>query len=354
MLWFRVFCGALLIAAAIPQAMACIVCVPVPKETTADVLLASDVVALAREHTQHPYTYQIIETLKGRRDNQPIGLFVDSVTRRRLSVEPESRVVLVRRSSHTQWVSLGFAGAAYQSFVRMVLSQASVWRQRRGNRDRLNYFETLLTSSNDTLRRQAVLEISRGPYRRIRAASSRVSRQDIYDVLREVTWLEWSPLYIVMLGHSKIEDDRAFVARRFKSNAQHGTRTHLAAWTTAFVEMERLDAVEFITANYLTRQSYDRDALMEIQKAFSVLGSEYPEQLRPAIVAAYHRLIKTHPFMSGYIARDAAVWRDWTFAPHLRGINAKAMRNDPASAYAVSYYLSMAHDATRPNLSSQQ
>ena len=347
MLWFRGFCGALLLAVATPQAMACVVCVPVPKETTADILLASGVVAFAREHPQHLFTYEIVEMLKGRLDNKPIGLLVDSVTRRRLSAESKSRVLLVRRSSDTPWERLGFAGAVYQSFVRMVLSQASVWRQRRGKRDRLNYFETLLTSRNDTLRRQAVLEISRGPYRRIRAAASRVSRQDIYKVLANVTWLEWSPLYIVMLGQSKVKDDRTFVARRFKSNARHGTRTHLAAWTTAFIEMERLDAVEFITANYLTRQSYDRDALLEMQKAFSVLGSEYPEQLRPAIVAAYHKLIKTHPFMSGYIARDATVWRDWTFVPHLRSIKAKAMHNDPATAYAVSNYLAVARDAIR-------
>ena len=222
MLWFRVFCGALVFAAAIPQAMACVVCVPVPKETMADVLLASEVVAFAREQTQHSYTYQVVETLKGRLDSKPIGLLVDSVTRRRLLAEPESRVLLVRRSPNMQWVNLGFAEAAYQSFVRAVLHRTDVWRQKGGQRDRLNYFETLLTSSNDTLRRQAVLEISRGPYRRIRAAASRVSRQDIYDVLRAVTWLEWSPLYIVMLGHSKVENDRAFVARRFKSSARYG------------------------------------------------------------------------------------------------------------------------------------
>lgn len=348
MLWFRILCGAAFLLIAIPQTMACVVCVPVPKETTADVLLASYVVAFAREHPRRPYSYQIVETLNGRFDNTPIGLLVDSVTRRRLLAQSESRVLLVRRSMSTDWDNLGFADAAYQSFTRTVLSNADRWRQRSGRRDRLNYFETLLTSHHDTLRRQAVLEISRGPYRRIRTAASRVPRQDIYAVLRDVTWLEWSPLYVVMLGQSRLVEDRAFVARRFKSNARHASRTYLAAWTTAFIEMERLDAIQFIAETYFRQESYDRGALVEMQKALSVLGSEYPRQVRPAVVAAYQTLLSTHPSMAGYVARDCAAWRDWSLVPLLRTVKARDMRDDSGAAYAVSYYLSMARDALRP------
>ncbi|MGI9520590.1 MAG: hypothetical protein ACR2PG_02970 [Hyphomicrobiaceae bacterium] len=300
--------------------------------------------AFARESPVQPYTYQVVEVLKGHPEKeQKIDLLVNSVMRRRLAHDPASRVLLVRQEPRSAWQSLGFANTAYQAFTRTVLSNANRWQPARISRDRLNYFETLLSSDHDILRRQAVLEISRGPYRRIKAAGVHVPRQDIYAVLSDITWLEWSPFYIVLLGQSPLPEDKKFISDQFKTRARVAQVLNLAAWSTAFMESGKVEAVAFIADNFFRDPSYDRRALIEMQKAMSVLGSEYPKQFRQTIVAGYQRLLRVHPTMAGLVARDAANWRDWSFVHQLKEmIDEEVAFEDPGAAYAVSYYLSLA------------
>lgn len=326
-----------------PHASACMVCVPFPTRTAADDLIASEVVVFARENPERPYTFIVAETLKGVANNEPINLLLNSTTRRQLFVDPTSYVVLTRPTSGSRWRWHSFADKAYQDFVRHVLTHIKEWRQ--SQNQRFDYFETLLSSNNERLCGEAVLEIGRGPYSRIKAAASKISRKRLYEVLGKFAMFEWWPTYIVMLGQSQLAEDKAYVRANFMRSAKTASTKHLAAWTTAFVEVDGAEAVSFISEKYFAGKRSSRALLVEMQKALSVLGSESDNPLRPLIVAAYRKLLETHRSMAGYVAKDLAAWRDWSLAPLFEELRARQAITDPGTRFIVSYYLSIAHKA---------
>ena len=79
-----------------PVAKACVICVPYPKTTHADLLVAGETVVAARENPDKPFSYRVVETLKRTRDAADIDLFLNSTARRKLSLNTQDVVVLAR------------------------------------------------------------------------------------------------------------------------------------------------------------------------------------------------------------------------------------------------------------------
>ena len=77
------------------RAEACLVCIPFPEKTTTDQLLHADVVVLARENSERPFSYIAKKILKGDLDDAAIDLFVNSSTGQRLALYPDQSVVLL-------------------------------------------------------------------------------------------------------------------------------------------------------------------------------------------------------------------------------------------------------------------
>ena len=73
-----------------PDTKACQICIPYPEATLADKLLENEGIVFARELDHSPYTFYVVETLKGETIKGPIKTFCDSSTRRKLKVVPES------------------------------------------------------------------------------------------------------------------------------------------------------------------------------------------------------------------------------------------------------------------------
>ena len=330
-------------------ALACVICIPYPKATHADALLASETVVLAREDPAKPYSLAVIEVLKGSVDEESTGIFLPSQTRRKLTLNPTDGVVLVRREATSNWKWVGYATPAYQAFVREILTNAADWRGVRGEQSRFAFYAKHLNDADLRVREQAFLEVGRAPYDWIKGVASSVPIEHVRAVLTNWRFVEWHGLYILMLGQSKEEVDRAYIAKNFERAARFSLATNLSAWTTAYVETHPTVAIERIEERYFKNEERKRGELEEILRALSVLAQaddpilrRRKAGLRWRISRAYASLLEYHPNMAGWVARDLVRWQRKALVDRLTELRRDEATLDPASALAVDIYLSQA------------
>ncbi len=328
-------------------AHACLVCIPIPEATAADELIESDVVVLAREDPDQPFSYRAVEVLKGSYDGQPpIDLLVNSVVRRKLANAPERSVVLVHDPDGSGWRSLGYADADYEEVVRRILERGPGWLSQ-GRSRRVAYFAGLLDHRNPILANLAYLEVGRAPYREIKAVSHQINRERLQRMLTDVAYYEWRALAILLLAQSDRPQDRDAIRTAFGLAARHNQETHLAAWATAYIEIDGADAIEVIEARYFQDHARSDAELLEVGKALSVHGSDGHVHLRDRMVEAYTKLLDTHPSMVGPVAKDLAAWQAWGPADRIRAIAGDRDALDLPTLFLVGHYLGLASEQDR-------
>ena len=290
-------------------AQACQICVPFPTKSAADYLIEADAVALAREDPARPFYYSVVEVLKGDPGSEPIDLFVDSSTRRVLAAYPDRSVVLVRSTEDGEagWRRIGLADEQTGPLVREVLALAPLWD--RTPRRRVEYFGKLLGHENPQVRTIAHLEVGRAPYGEIKRLGDVLSRDAIHAFLKEVRYVEWHALYILLLAQSGDERDHDTIRQSFRSASRFATTTRLAAWATALIELDGEKAIDLIDSEYFGDRERGAKELEEISKALSVHGSSGHTHLRERIVASYGKLLVLAPAMTPKIADDLIAWK---------------------------------------------
>ena len=329
-------------------AHACLICFPYPERTAADFLLDSATVVLAREHPDKPFSYLPVEILKGNADGVEVELFLDSATRQILAVHPERAAVLVRKRAGEGWRSLGLVDADSAGMVRQILSFTSQWQPlESNNQSRLTFFAPLLGHANPWMRELAYLEVGRAPYGEIKRLSAMVSRSDMWAFLRNVHYSAWHSLYILMLAHTGNAQDRAYIAKTFDTHQRFAITTNLAAWATAYIELEEGAAIAVIEERYFRNQTRTKEELVAVMKALSVHGSDGHTHLRDRIVASYGILLDVHPAMASYVAKDLLTWQRWDFTGVLAKIMEARAEVDPLGTYMIELYVSQARGAQR-------
>jgi len=325
-------------------AMACVICIPYPESTNADALLESKIVVLAREDPAKPFFLEIVEVLKGSSGDTSTGVFLPSLVRRKLNIDSTGGIILVRRQAASQWEWLSYATTAYQAFARQVLANKSNWRGETGQQLRIAFFTERLNDKDTTIREQAFLEIGRAPYGSIKKAAHMVPVEHVRETLANWQLIEWHSLYILMLGQSQQESDRAYIRKRFESAS-----FNLSAWTTAYIETHPRVAIEMIEDSYFKNEGRPRKELEEVLLALSVIAGEEMQNpfgrntsLRRRISIAYESLLEHHPEMAGWVARELVQWRRQALVERLTNIRREYANLDSASAFAIDLYLGQA------------
>lgn len=336
-----------------PVAQACQICVPYPDSTLADRLLENSGIIFARELQNSPYMFFQVETIRGEGTTTSIKMFCDSSTRRKLKTYPESVVVLAQKNSDDKWQMVTFADSDYQSFIRTLIQSSSKWADVSGNRGRVDYFARYLTSEHPQIQEQAYLEVGRAPYGTIKALAKDIPREQIYEFLGNIRYIEWYSLYILFLGQSSHPDDHAFIRQRVESSVRLTMTTNLAAWLTAFIETNPKTGVTEIETLYFSKPGRTRDELEEVMTSLSVLGSQPPLSKLPLflyrkkIVKSYGTLLKNYPEMASRVAKDLAMWQVKAHVERLTEIQKANTLVEPSEVYLLDYYLSMAKNYTR-------
>ena len=346
-----IICVAFLSGAICASAVnACMICIPYPKTTLADVLNERESVILAREKIGKPYFFRTVEVLKGENAGDDFKASIYSIDRRMLSKNLKDVAVFGKKDSGDDWQYIAYADREYQAFVREIILQADSWQKFRGSLSRIDFFAERLTDSNPRISEQAYLEVGRAPYSSIKRIAGSIPRQQIREFLAKWHLVEWHSLYILMLGQSRHPDDRAYIRNKLENYAQYHIITrNLSAWVTAFIESQPDFGVEEIEKLYFSTRDRTQDELEEVLKGFSVLGSEGGIPFKPEIVDRRHRIVKSYatllgnyPIMAGLVAKDLTNWKIRALVPQLSRIKNGEPILDPSSLFAVEYYLSMA------------
>ena len=299
----------LCLAALISAAGACQICVPFPQKSTADLLIDSEAVVLAREDPDRPFHLKAVELIKGDPGMEKIDLFLDSSSRRLLRLHPESSIVVVRlvEDGKSEWRRIGMADGEFDPLAKEILQLAPTWK--RDPRLRPRFFSKLLGHENAQLSSLAHLEVGRAPYDEIKKLGGALSREQLRSFIGNFRYIEWHSLYILLLAQSEDERDREFIAESLRSAERYSLTTNLAAWATAAIELDGEMAIDSIEASYFRDPERSEKELEQIALALSVQGGSGPGALRDRIVASYGTLIATHPSMVGKVALDLIAWK---------------------------------------------
>lgn len=289
--------------------LACQICIPLPQKSAADHLIESEVVVLAREDPERPFYFVTVEVLKGSPGPEKIDLFLDTSTRRQLSMHPGHSVLLVKGSgaADSSWRRIGLMDEAFGPVVKETLLRAPAWKENPA--DRAAFFAKRLGDADPQVRTLAQLELARAPYAEIRKYGDVISRENIQDFLREVSYVEWHPLYILLLGQSGQPEDAERIRQSMENAARFATTLNLSAWATALVEIDQEKGVQFLEENYLSHSGRSAEELRAVLAALSVQGTNGSAALRDRIVSAYGIALERHPELAPYLAKDLLAWR---------------------------------------------
>ena len=326
------------------------ICIPYPLTTLADRLIGSDTVIMARESTDKPYSFFVVDVLKGTTDGVDFHAFINSPVRRMLKQNPDGAVVFELDNTESGWQFITYADLDYQEFIRSILKQSSQWQKFKGDSDRIDFFAERLSHSDKHIREQAYLEVGRASYASIKRIAGTVPRQKVREFIGEWRLIEWHNLYILMLGQSQHPDDIDYIRSQLESAAAYGRKTNLSAWVTAFIETNPENGVERIENLYFGNNNITTDELQEVCKSLSVLGSEDSFRFTPELVDRRHRivnsygtLLENHPLMASQVAKDLTIWQIRAFEKRLTQIKESQSALDPDTKMAIAYYLSISH-----------
>jgi hypothetical protein len=266
-----------------------------PQTTVADRLIEGEVVVFAREDPDKPFSFQAIEVLKGTLDSTTIDLFVDSPNRRRLEFNKHLVIVLVRDRTDRAWRTVGIADNSYRQVVRRILAVAQEWTGPAGAEKRCEFFLTLFGHENRALSELAYLELGRAPYRTIKRFSRHVSRKDLLPFLQHPDYIQWRPLAILMLSQSADAQDRASIDKNFADCCEFSLTTDLAAWATAYIELNGASAIERIEREYFANPGRSEKEVRAIVAALSLHSQDGHTQLREQIVRSYEIAMRNYP-----------------------------------------------------------
>jgi hypothetical protein len=328
-----------------------------------DQLLSADVVVLARENPDKPFSYAIVEVLKGDLDEPDIDLFLDSTLRRRLHTNPERSVVLVRsvqaRSAATArttvarpvfrnpgggevpgtWRSIGYASAEYEALVRDILAQADPWRNRTSLDARGRYFLPYLSGPERSIRDLAYLEVSQASYDVIREADRFVPAEQLYEFLSDPLYFQWHPLFILLMGIEASPEEEDSIRAAVTSRARLDSTVNFAAWAAALIEVDGIEAVAWLEQTYLGDASRSPESVMEVFKALSMHGGRERGVLHERIVRSYGLILQAHPALAGLVARDLFAWNDWRYAGEFAELVESPVATNSIDALLIQSYL---------------
>lgn len=296
-----------------PEAgVGCQICIPYPGKSIADHLIENPLAILAREDPDRPFHFRVVETLRGdSADEPPIELFLDSSTRRLLSAHPDRSVLLVKGTGETgevaSWRRICVVDEAVDPVIREILGLTETWAK--DPAARFPYFADRLNHENETIRTLARLEVARAPYRDIRQLRDVIPREEIRAFLSQLRYIEWQPLYILLLANGATEEDRERIEERVRSSAKHGSTLNLAAWATAFIELEGDRAIEFLESAYLGETPRDPKEIAALVGALAVHGNAGDETRRDRIVDSFRRVLEKHPDQAPAIVSRMTAWK---------------------------------------------
>ncbi|MEO1825642.1 MAG: hypothetical protein ABGZ31_08015 [Roseibacillus sp.] len=331
----------------LPRALACLICLPVPTTSPVDYLLEADLVIVAREDPGAPYWLTTTEVLSGDATGLDRSFFLEAPLRPGPSLDRNREVICSYGSyeglSQPEWARVGDADGDFSALVTKILENREHWQLHPDKR--ATYFSSRLGHRNQQIRTVAHIEVARAPYDQIRQFEGILPFPELRSSLQNFRLTDWHPLYILLLSLSGQAEDLALISGKVRSAAATGLSLHLAAWVTAWIEMEPEKALTFLTEEYLSGSPRDPAESRAIFRALSVHGNRGHQHLRERITEAYRHILKQHPQMASEVVEDLMIWKQWGLKNSLQPIMMDPSSGlDQGSRLQIAAYLRNAED----------
>ena len=179
----------------------------------------------------------------------------------------------------------------------------------------------------------------------------RIPRGEIVRLLRDPSRMAWTPVHILFLGLSDDPADHALVRRAIDTAAAHGVCDHLAAWATAYAEIDRTGG-DRASAGTVFRRSRPRRGRAARRRH----RLRHPRAGRRSGAARRDRrrlsraCVRASPALAAEAARQLIWAEDWSQADTFADLLASGAVDDPAAEFVISVYLEAAHEALGPML----
>jgi hypothetical protein len=295
------------------SAEACQICLPFPTESLADHILSSSPLVLARENPERPFTLHSTRSLvQGETAPPALELFLDSSARRQLAFNEDISILCGWSDQSGEWRRLALYDQTLAPVVSDILENRQSWEADPGSRVR--YFAGFLGHEETVLSDLAHLEVARAPYRQVIQFADRLPREELHKRLADLRRIEWHALYILLLAQSENPTDQQFIRDQLKTNARYSTTLQTAAWATAIVEIDGEQGVQRLSELYLGADSRTPVEYAAIHAALRVHGDQGKPELRDPIVAAYRKLLGSHPPLAPSLAEDLTRWQRFDHA----------------------------------------
>jgi hypothetical protein len=295
--------------------LACQICLPVPTTSTVERLFDAELVVLAQEDSQNPSSLRTLEVLKGEPAVHEIDLFLDNPSLRTLALNSQRKIICAYHADASvgRWMRVGTADGVFGPLVREILERAPEWQA--NPKKRLDFFANYLGHNNAQARNLAHLEFARAPYEEIKRYAGVLPAEELRTSLKNFRLYQWHALYILLLAQSGEEQDRDLIVGKVHAAEKTATPLQLAAWSTAWVEIEEESALDFLETRYLGHPGRTIEELQAVVLALSVHGANSPSSLRDRIVDGYRMVLANYPQLALRIVTDLVEWNQWGLAP---------------------------------------
>lgn len=318
---------------------ACAICIQMPQESVADKVIDADLVAILREDPEHAFHYRVHRVLAGASALAPPPPFlVDTAMRKKLASLPDEGALATWTNS-SGWQLHGYASAVFERILVHALLDFDKWRGAGGEQARFDFFAPLHASSDPAVQELAMIELARMPYSLLRTLQPGLDRREVARRMIDPRWLEWAPIYILILGQSDARADQDFVRRAARAALTRGGFGDLAAWVTAWIEVDGVVAISAICREHLSNDTISTSDL----RAIAMGLAEHSQAGEPAVAVHANQVLshiaELHPSAAGIVARGLLAAQDWSATDTMiRQLASGAILN-PDEIFSIEAYL---------------
>lgn len=316
-----------------------------PQPTMVDRLLGSDQIVLARPAPDNPFRFVPVEVIEGALADVDLPHLVDSATRRKLALNPNSAILFARDEADGSWHRLAMLDTATQPVLRTVFARLAAWEMG-PDTDRFRYFASLLNHPDRRIHTAALRELDLASYVELRELPLDIDVARLRAQLNDPMEFDLRPIRILLLGQSEMPD----LKPEFRAGLQRSIElesSELGAFATALIELGGSASVEEIAATYLINQQVPlvpREVLIEALALHHESGS--PE-LRKTISRSLATAAWVDPALAGAIARQFGSRNDGSQQEVVAAALQDVALISPADRQDILQYLSM-HRTAQP------
>lgn len=325
------------------MAHACAFDLTKPERTSIDWILEAETLVLARPNPQNPYSYRVVEVLRGDKDTDQVPLLVHTLNRKMLLLNPDD-TVLFRQDEDQKWIQVAYNDRAFNDLLQITLANVDMWKDGY-HPSRFAVFEALQSSPTPRLRELALRELDKAPYEMLRDLEMQFSTQDLLDELWTLNGYPYQPIRVLLLGLSDDDKARKEIYAYFSRVEKWDNANNIGAFAAALIELEGTAGVAHLDKVLMSNQDQPLNKLLGVIGALAVQRGVAAPGLRQKIDHVLARMVSSRPETAPLVAQQFSAFSDWSQQEPLEILVRERRLKTAADLMVVSVYVARARGA---------